>query len=132
MTTHIEAASPHFIALDCDYALNHAGGDPELLMRICRAFLDELPLRMVQLHSAIIDRDLHRAGRALLQLQSCIMVFGSGHASVTAEILENAIRDRRSRQVQRGWARLQGQLQHLVPQVQRLMLEMATPRTPIQ
>jgi hypothetical protein len=65
-------------------------------------------------------------------LQSCIMVFGSGHASVTAERLENAIRDRRSRQVQRGWARLEVQLRHFVPQIQCLMLEIAIPRTPVQ
>jgi hypothetical protein len=132
MTTHIEAASPHIIALDCDYVLNHAGGDPELLMQLCRTFLDELPLRMVQLHSAIAGGDLHRGGCALLQLQSCIMVFGSGNASVTAERLENAIRDRRFRQVKRQWARLEVQLRHLVPQVQRLMLEIAIPRTPVQ
>ena len=37
-----------------------------------------------------------------------------------------------SRQVQREWTRLQAQLQQLVPQVQRLMLEMSTPRTLVQ
>jgi hypothetical protein len=126
MATYNEAVSPHFITLNCDHALNHAGGDPELLIQLCRNFLDELPLRMVQLHSAIIDHDLHLAGRALVNLQNCILVFGAGHASITAEILENAIRTRRSRQVQREWARLEGQLQHLVPQVQCLILEMAT------
>jgi hypothetical protein len=132
MTIHTEAASPHFIALDCDYALNHAGGDPELLMQLCRTFLGELPWCIERLGCAIAARDHLLAGRALLQLQSCIMVFGSGHAVVTAELLENAIRYRRSRQVKGEWSRLQAQLQHLVPQVQRLMLEMSTPRTLVQ
>lgn len=132
MSTHIEAVSPHSIALDCDYALNHAGGDPELLMQLCRAFLGELPWCVERLGCAIAARDHQFAGRALLQLQSCIMVFGSGHAAVTAEILENAIRNRRSRQVQSEWKRLQAQLQHLVPQVQCLMLEMSTPLTLVQ
>ncbi len=132
MTTHTEAASSYFILLDCDHALNHAGGDPELLMQLCRRFLSELPWCIELLGSAIAARDHQLAGRALLQLQSCILVFGSGHAAVTAEILESAIRNRRSRRVQGEWARLKAQLQHLVPQVQRLMLEMSTPRTLVQ
>jgi len=132
MTTHTEAALPHFIVLDCDHALNHAGGDPELLMQLCRTFLTELPWCIERLGCAIAARDHQLAGRALLQLQGCIMVFGSGHAAVTAEILETALRNRRSRQVKSEWARLQTQLQHLVPQVQRLMLEMSTPRTLVQ
>src|SRR5450755_998173 len=121
MSTHTETASPHFIALDCDYALNHAGGDPELLMQLCRAFLSELPWCIERMGCAIAARDHQFAGRTLLQLRSCIMVFGAGHAATTAEILENAIRNRRARQVRSEWARLQAQLQHLVPQVQRLM-----------
>ena len=132
MTTYPEAASPHFIALDCDHALNHAGGDPELLMQLCRTFLSEIPWCIERLGSAIAARDHQLAGRALLQLQRCILVFGSGHAAVTADILETAIRNRRSRQVQGEWTRLKAQLQHLVPQVQSLMLEMSTPRTRIQ
>jgi hypothetical protein len=132
MTIHAEAALPHFISLDCDHALNHAGGDPELLMQLCRTFLCDLPWCIERLDCVIAVRDQQLAGRALLQLQSCILVFGRGHASVTAEILENAIRHRRSRQVRGEWARLQAQLQHLVPQVLRLMLEMSTPRTLVQ
>jgi HPt (histidine-containing phosphotransfer) domain-containing protein len=132
MTAHTEAASPHFISLDCDHALNHAGGDPELLMQLCRTFLSELPWCMERLGGAIAARNHQLAGCALLQLQGCILVFGSGHAAVTAEILETAIRNRRSRQVQGEWARLQAQMQHLVPQVERLMLEISTPRTRIQ
>lgn len=132
MAAYFEVASPHFITLNSDYALNHAGGDPKLLIQLCRVFLDELPLRLEQSRLAIASRDPNLAGRALLQLQNCIMVFGAGHASITAEILENAIRDRRSRQVQREWARLEGQLQHLVPQVQCLILEMVTPSTAVQ
>jgi HPt (histidine-containing phosphotransfer) domain-containing protein len=132
MTTHIEAAAPHFTTLDCDHALNQAGGDPELLIQLCRTFLEELPMCIEPLHSAIAKRDHHRAARALLRLQDCIMVFGAGHACFTAETLEIALRNQRSRQVQREWVRLADQLQHLVPQVQRLMLEMAFPRTPVQ
>jgi HPt (histidine-containing phosphotransfer) domain-containing protein len=129
MTEHTEAAAPQPVTLDCDQALNHAGGDPELLIQLCRIFLGELPLRMERLHRAIAARDLLSAGCALVQLQSCIMVFGSGQASCTAQTLENAIRNRRSRQIKREWIILEAQLRNLVPQVQCLMLEMVTPQT---
>lgn len=128
--TEIEASTP--VILDCDHALNHAGGDPELLILLCYTFLNELPLRIEQLQHAIIQRDYHRAGRALLQLRGCIMVFGVGHASCTAEKLELALRERRYRLAKGDWERLQFQLRHLVPQVQRLILEMVIPRTPVQ
>ena len=120
------------IVLDCDHVLNHAGGDPELLIQLCYNFLHELPLRVEQLQHAIVARDYHRAGRALLQLQSCILVFGVGHASCTAEKLELALREHRYRRAKSEWDRLQLQLRDLVPQVQRLILEMVTPRTPVQ
>ena len=132
MSTHTLAESPNFITLDCDHALNHAGGDPELLMQLCRLFLDELPLRLELLRKAIASSDLNRAGRALLQLQNCILVFGAGHASHTAQSLEIAIRNRRTRQLQRDWLCLDEQLCSLIPQVQLLMLETSSPRTPIQ
>jgi HPt (histidine-containing phosphotransfer) domain-containing protein len=132
MTIHTEAASPNLTALDCDHALNHAGGDPELLMQLCRAFLCDLPSCIERLHCALAARNHQLASRALLQLQSCIMVFGAGHAAVTAELLETAIRNRRVRRMRSEWTLLRSQLQQLVPQVQRLMLEMSTPRTLVQ
>jgi len=132
MSTFIETAPHPCPTLNSDYALQHAGGDPRLLIQLCRNFLAELPLRIEQLRSAIAGRDSQLSGRALLQLQNCILIFGAGHASVTAEILENAIRNRRSRQVQREWACLEAQLQQLVPQVQFLILEMVTPTTAVQ
>ena len=132
MTIHTEAALPYFTVLDCDHALNHAGGDPELLMQLCRTFLSELPWCIQRLNCALAARDHQLAAHALLQLQSCITVFGAGHAAITAALLENAIRNRRLRQMRGAWKHLQAQLQQLVPQVQRLMLEMSTPRTLIQ
>ena len=120
------------VVLDCEHALHHAGGDPELLVQLCYAFLCELPLRMEELHSAIGRRDYFLAGRALLRLQSCIVVFGAGHACLTAESLEVAIRHRRFHQMRNEWTCLRTQLQLLVPQVQLLVLEMVTPRTLVQ
>jgi hypothetical protein len=132
MSTNTLAASSNSNTLDFDHVLHHAGGDCELLMQLCHRFLLEVPIRMERLHTAVARGELFRAGRALLQLRNCIAVFGSGRACCTAQSLESAIRGRRLRSVQREWRRLEGQVQHLIPQVQRLMLEMATPTTRIQ
>ena len=128
--TEIEALQP--IVLDCDHALTYVGGDPELLVQLCYNFLNELPVCVEQMQRPMAGRDYHRAGRALLQLQSCIVIFGAGHASRTAEQLKLALRERSFRPARREWSRLQLQLRDLVPQVQRLILEMATPRTAVQ
>ncbi len=120
------------VTLDCDHVLTHAGGDPELLMQLCNVFLHELPLCLDSLHSAIKLRHQLSTERALQQLRNCLILFGSGPVSCTAETLEAAIRTGRARRVQQEWKRLECQLQILVPQVQRLMLEVSTPRSPVQ
>ena len=120
------------IILDCDHILTHAGGDPVLLMQLCGTFLDELPMRIQSLDNAIKLRNRLGTGRALQQLRNCLIVFGSGQVSVTAEMLDAAVRSGRFRQVQLEWKRLHQQLRLLVPQVQRLMLEMAVPKSAVQ
>ncbi len=120
------------ITLDCDHILNYAGGDPELLMQLCGSFLHELPIHLDCLRDAIKQHNHFAAGLALQHLRNCLIVFGSGQISFTAETLEAAVHARRTRQAQREWKRLERQLQSFVPQVQRLMLEMSTPRTLLQ
>lgn len=119
------------IPLDCDHILTQAGGDPELLMQLCETFLRELPVPMESLRNAIQKRNHPAAGRALQQLRNCLILFGSGQVSFTAEALEAALQAGRVRRVQREWKSLERHLQLLVPQVQRLMLEASTP-TPLQ
>jgi hypothetical protein len=133
--THSRSASIEHFMLDCDHILTHAGGDPELLIQLCGNFLNELPMRMESLHSAIRDRNnlgTLSTERALQQLRNCLIVFGSGPVSFTAEALDTAVRGGHIRQVQREWKRLDRQVQILVPQVQRLMLEMAMPKSAVQ
>jgi HPt (histidine-containing phosphotransfer) domain-containing protein len=132
MATHTASDSSSVLTLDFDSLLNHAGGDPELLVRLCRVFLCELPQHLEQLRKAFTGADLHRAGRALFRLQNCIVLFGAGHASLTAQALEGAMVTRRMRSVQREWLRLEEQLRELTPQVQRLLLEMSNPGTLVQ
>ena len=120
------------ITLDCDHILNHAGGDPELLMQLCGNFLHELPIHLESLRSAIKRRDHFAAGLTLQHLRNCLIVFGSGQISFMAESLEAAVHAKRIRHAQREWKRLECQLRLLVPQVQRLMLEMSAPRTLLQ
>lgn len=120
------------IMLDCDHILNYAGGDTELLMHLCGSFLHELPIHLESLRNALKQRNHVAAGLALQLVRDCLIVFGSGRISFTAETLEAAVHARRIRQAQREWKRLERELQLLVPQVQRLMLEMSAPRTLLQ
>ena len=94
------------IILDCDHILTHAGGDPVLLIQLCGTFLDELPIRLQSLDDAIKLRNPQGTGRALQQLRNCLIIFGSGPVSTTADMLAAAVGSGRSRQVQREWKRL--------------------------
>ncbi len=120
------------ITLDCDHILTYAGGDPQLLMQLCGNCLHELPIDLESLRKALKQRNHLAAGLAIQHLRNCLIIFGSGQISFTAEMLEAAVHARRTRQAQREWKRLERQLQLLVPQVQRLMLEMSTPGTLLQ
>jgi hypothetical protein len=120
------------ITLDYDHILTHAGGDPDLLMQLCAIFLNELPIHMESLCIAMKKRGTLPAQRALLRLSNCLMLFGPGPLSSTMEAMEVAIRSDRKRPLRREWLRLQLQLQNLVPQVQRLMLEVSTPKCAVQ
>ena len=127
-----ESAPIENITLDCDNILTHAGGDTELLIHLCAAFLNELPIRMESLQTAMTHPNYLGIERALQQLRNCLTVFGSGQISFTAEALGAAIRAGKAQQMKREWKRLQRQLAYLVPQVQRLMLEMSNPGPIVQ
>jgi HPt (histidine-containing phosphotransfer) domain-containing protein len=127
-----EAATVESFTLDCDHVLTHAGGDPELLIQLCDAFLREVPLHMESLRGAILARNHVGAARSIQHLRTSLMVFGTGQPSSAAEALEQAIRDRRLRLMRREWKQVAAQLQILIPQVQRLMLEMSNPRSAVQ
>ena len=118
--------------LDLDHILTHAGGDPELLVQLCRVFLNELPIRMESLQSALKKDSNLGVQRSVQQMRNVLLVVGSGPLSVTAERLEAAARSGRKQRVQREFKRLARQVQLLVPQVQRLMLEVSIPRSAVQ
>ena len=103
-----------------------------MLVQLCGTFLNELPFRVGALRAALKERNDQRAGRALQKLRDCLMAFGPGPVSMRAGILEAAIRAGRIRKAQREWQCLEQQLEILLPQVQRLMLEMASPRSAVQ
>lgn len=120
------------IVLDCDHILSYAGGDSEQLILLCANFLRELPIHMHELRLAFKHGDNLAAERALRLLSNCLVVLGSGPLSSTQESLECALRCGHTRQVRREWVRIQEHLQQIVPQVQRLMLEVATPHRAVQ
>jgi hypothetical protein len=127
-----ESATVEPIILDCDHILTHAGGDPELLTRLCAVFFNELPLRVECLEAAVKEGNKLATERALQQLRNCLILFGSGEVSFTLEMLQAAVSASHARQVKREWKRLERQIQILIPQVQQLMLEMSTPRSAVQ
>jgi len=131
--THSRTESPTIEqnTLDCDHILTYAGGNPERLIRLCGNFLIELPLHMEALQTAVVKGNNVHAERDLQLLRNCLMVFGAGPVSFTAELLD-AVRGGRSRQIKREWKRVVRQVRILEPQVQRLMLEMAMPKGFVQ
>jgi hypothetical protein len=120
------------ITIDCDHIMTYAGGDSGQLIQLCASFLSELPVHMLALRNALKRRELLAAKRAVQHLSSCLIVFGSSPLTFTLESLTAALRYDRIKQARSEWQRLQYQLDLLVPQVQRLMLEAANPRGSVQ
>lgn len=120
------------ITLDSNQILNQAGGDPQMMVQLCAMFLSNFPLHRDRFAGALQKKDYFGANRQLQQLRSCLLLFGPGRLSCTLDLLEDALRTRRVRQLQREYQMLKGELELLVPQVQRLMLEMSSPQTAVQ
>jgi hypothetical protein len=70
--------------------------------------------------------------RAVQQLRNSLEILGPGRHCYTVETLALAIRDGRSRVVRSEWRRLKRELAELVPELQRLILEVSSPRSPVQ
>jgi hypothetical protein len=120
------------ITLDCEHILSCAGGEPERLIQFCSIFLSQIPMHMDSLRSALRQSETLAAERALQLLSSSLAIFGTGPISLTLEILNSALLGGRRKQVRRESLCLQRQVRILIPQVQRLMLEVSIPRTAIQ
>ena len=116
------------VILDCDHILTYAGGDYGQLVLLCANFFHELPIHTIRVQDALTRRETMAAECAVQHLGNCLMVFGSSAIATTLEALSAALRYNRGKQTRSEWLRLQTQLDILVPQVQRLMLEVATPR----
>jgi HPt (histidine-containing phosphotransfer) domain-containing protein len=131
-SSYDETAQPPLesVMLDCDHVLTHTGGDPELTQQLCLVFLEEVPLRAAVLDSALQSRK--GVERAVQQLCNALVVFGAGSVSPTVASLEAALRQGNSRQLRSHWKRLQQEIMQLIPQVQRLMLEICNPRGAVQ
>jgi hypothetical protein len=120
------------ITLDGEHVLTYAGGDAGQLVLLCANFLVELPVYMERLTVSIRQREHISAAGYAQRLGSSLLVFGSEVITGTLAALETSLRCGRRRQILIEWRRLQRQLDCLVPQVQRLMLEVATPRGRVQ
>ena len=95
-------------------------------------FLLELPLYTERRTTSIRQREHIAAAASAQRLGNLLLVFGSDAITGTLGALETSLRCGRRRQALLEWRRVQRQLDCLVPQVQRLMLEVATPRGRVQ
>lgn len=120
------------ITLDGGHVLTYAGGDAGQLILLCANFLLELPLYTERLTASIRQREHIAAAASAQRLGNLLLVFGSDAITGTLGALETSLRCGRRRQALLEWRRVQRQLDCLVPQVQRLMLEVATPRGRVQ
>jgi hypothetical protein len=120
------------ITLDGDHVLSYTGGDTGQLILLCANLLLELPIFMERLTVNIRQREHISAAGNAQRLGTSLLVFGSEAITGTLAALETSLRCGRRRQALIEWRRLQRQLDSLVPQVQRLMLEVASPRCRIQ
>jgi HPt (histidine-containing phosphotransfer) domain-containing protein len=120
-----DSAEP--LTLDCDHILTCAGGDSDQIAQLCAIFLSDLPVHLESLRAAIKASDNHAAGSAVRNLRNCLTVFGAGPLTVTLDGLDAMLRSGSRSHLRRDFAQLQSQIVVLVPQVQRLFLEVARP-----
>lgn len=119
------------ITLDCDHVRSCAGGDAEQLYQMCAVFLNELPDRVKDLELAL-KREGHHTDRAVQHLRDCLLAFDTGPLTFTLELLSVSLRNGHQTRARREMHQLETQLESFVPQVQRLLLEVAEPTYPIQ
>ena len=131
-TSQRRVQSTESVMLDCDHILTYAGGDCGQLVLLCANFLHELPVHLLTLRKALERRENFTAERAVQRLSNCLLIFGSCPVSESADALTTALRRDQRRRVLSVWKQLQGQLEVLVPQVQRLMLEVSNPPGSVQ
>jgi HPt (histidine-containing phosphotransfer) domain-containing protein len=80
--------------MDFDSALHRFDGDREFMMEMCREFIDHLPGRMVDLHSAMNSGDINSLGRQAHNLKGIALNFSAEPlADLAADLEEQGRRE---------------------------------------
>ncbi len=80
--------SSELAKLDCAVALERLGGDEELLREVAGLFLDEYPMLMNEIRTAIMSRDSDALQRAAHSMKGSVSNFGADGVYQAAFVLE--------------------------------------------
>ena len=76
--------------IDVDLALTFTAGDREMLISISEVFLQEAPLQLQAVGSAVEQGDAVQAGKAAHTLKGSVNIFGAAAAAAAAGRVEGA------------------------------------------
>ena len=110
-------------ALDRETALSRVGGDMDLLREIGALFLQEYPPTVVELRSAVTERDPKRIEQKDHSLKGAVSTFGVGAAFEDAVELEKQGRSGDLEQVDTNLQQFETSLARLCAEIQDLIAE---------
>jgi CheY-like chemotaxis protein len=103
--------------LDWSTAMDVVGGDTHLLRDVAEAFMEECPLLMKELHSAVAQADVDLMGRAAHTLKGGLRTFGAANVVRVVEALEDLCRQRTVDGAEELLARLQNATDRVVAEL---------------
>ncbi len=113
-------ADNQYQLLDTDEALRRLGGDRELLRELADVLFDAYPMQLSELREAIARRDRVSMRRTAHTLKGELANFGARTASAAAWRLESEPDSSDWRDVERWFATLELEIEHVRPSLQLL------------
>ena len=109
-----------FQSIDLDAALEHVGGDFDVLREVAGLFLEESPKILAALHQALRSGDAAGLARAAHNLKGGVSTFCAQQAYEAARAVETAGRNDNLSQATRDLARLSSAIEALAPELSAL------------
>lgn len=106
--------------LDRSIALSRVGGDAELLQEMAQLFLEEYPVQLDAVRSAVQQRDAHALERSAHSLKGSVGNFGAVAAHEAALTLEMIARRGQLDSVDSAFGALESALRALDPLMHKL------------
>ena len=101
-----QQTDPAFPILDLEAALEHTGGDRELLQQLCSVFAEECPKQLEEVRTAVESRAPNSVHRAAHKIKGSTSVVGGMQASQAAMQLEKAALSGDMQLIEAAWASL--------------------------